>query len=181
VWLAFITLEVKEQNKWYPIPKAYQNHKDVSGCQFLPPSQQPFQCPIVRILICASAGQEVHWCNQLTTISTLMILILVFSAWFPPFCLLWLWRLINDIIWPVLLYTSFLVVIALVCQLGGTPVWTRPVDDVFDWNDMRVRRHLRQPQQVSEPRSQPTVYNLFGDRWKKGEKAGVLSAETASM
>jgi hypothetical protein len=83
LWLAFILLEVKQQNKWYPIPKAYQNHKDVSGCQFLPPGQQSFQCPGVRILTYifgASGGPEVYWCNQLSTTSTLMVLILVFSA-----------------------------------------------------------------------------------------------------
>jgi hypothetical protein len=83
LWLAFILLEVKQQNKWYPIPKAHQNDKDVSGCQFLPPSQQSFQCPGVRILTYifgASDGQEVYWCNRLNTTLILMFLILALSA-----------------------------------------------------------------------------------------------------
>ena len=80
--LAVILFESKQQNKWYPIPKAYQNRKDVSGCQFLS-RQQSFHFPGVRILIysvVASEGPEVYWCNKLSTTSTLMVLILMFGA-----------------------------------------------------------------------------------------------------
>ena len=72
----------------------------------------------------------------------------------------------------------FLLIIALLFQLDGNPVWTRNLSDALYQNIPR------QPQQshVSTPRSQPPVYKLqlFGGRWKKGKKAGILS-DTASV
>ncbi|KIM41126.1 hypothetical protein M413DRAFT_445846 [Hebeloma cylindrosporum] len=147
LWLAFTILESRQQNRWYPVPKAYRKQKDVSGCQFLP------------------KGPEVHWCHQLGSISNLMIIILVF----------------------ILVYVILLLAIALLCQMDGSPIWTRNLDDAFNQNTAarRPQPQQRQPvQRVPAPSSHPPAYKLYlfgpGSRWNKGKKSGVLS-DTASV
>ena len=78
------------------------------------------------------------------------------------------------------MYTLFPLIIALLCQLSGTPVWTRTLNDVL-YQKIPARQPQR-PQVSASPRSQPSTYKLqlFGGRWKKGGNAGILS-ETASV
>jgi hypothetical protein len=78
------------------------------------------------------------------------------------------------------MYTLFLLTIALLFQLSGTPVWTRTLNDVL-YLKIQARQPQR-PQVSASPHSQPPAYKLqlFGGRWKKGGRAGILS-ETASV
>ena len=79
----------------------------------------------------------------------------------------------------VLIYIFLLFTIALLFQFNGTPVWTRTLDDVL--HQKIPARQPQRPRVSSTPRSQPPTYKLqlFGGRWKKGGKAGVLSETTS--
>jgi hypothetical protein len=78
------------------------------------------------------------------------------------------------------MYTLFPLIIALLCQLSGTPVWTRTLNDVL-YQKIPARQTQR-PQVLESSHSQPPTYKLqlFGGRWKRGGKGGILS-ETASV